>query len=477
MADDQKPKTMDINDLVRELSKSSTSPAAPTPTPAPQAPRPTFPTSPSINSGPSAKPPISPPMTNPAPAPFMPKPAVPTTPTPPPVTPFQPKPPEMSRPQFNVPPKPFSQPKPASTPSSPSSSGSPAAPSTTPGVKEYQSSIRTMDEDISKIKQGQKPTGVDVPRKVEQVVPGPQPLPPKPAPPTGGPSQQFKVPSINLGEAQKTGPLAQSKNIPRPPSAPKAELKPQIYVPQEGQKGGNRNMLFVGIGIVAIVAGFAYWFFVLRQSAPEIVIESPTPTPTAIPTPTPLPLEKLGISEKVSIPSTSVFLSSLTTEMNARQPSLGQIRLYGIVDENQQKYSFKEFLTKLSIDTATLNDSGGLLDTKEWVLGSYGQIGRGQGGNFARPFIVITQKDSASATSLMNTWESRIINDLSKLFNLGKLSPQLSFTSDAYSGVSFRFVRIPDRDLGVAYAVFQNYLILGSSRDSFRAVIDTLTTP
>ncbi len=42
MADDQNPKTMDINDLVRELSKSSTSPA--TPSPAPQAPRPPFPT-------------------------------------------------------------------------------------------------------------------------------------------------------------------------------------------------------------------------------------------------------------------------------------------------------------------------------------------------------------------------------------------------------------------------------------------------
>ena len=74
----------------------------------------------------------------------------------------------------------------------------------------------------------------------------------------------------------------------------------------------------------------------------------------------------------------------------------------------------------------------------------------------------------------MNTWEPRIINDLAKLFNLGKLSPQLSFTSDVYSGVSFRFVRIPNKDSGIAYAIFQNYLVLGSSRDSFRAVISVL---
>ncbi len=468
MADDQKPKTMDINDLVRELSKSSTSPAAPSPAPLPQAPRPTFPT---------PKPPMPPPITGSLPAPFIPKPSVPVAPILPPVTPPQPKPLEMPKPQFNVPPQPFSKPsqplagqaKPIPAPSSP------ATPLPTPGVKEYQSSIRTMGEDISKIKQGQQPTGVPVPRKVEQIVPVPPVTPPSAGQAKPGP--QFKVPSVSLGETRKTAPLAQSKDISRAPSVPKVEPKTQIYVPQQGQKGGNRNMLFVGIGAVAIVAGFAYWFFVLRLPTPEIVIESPTPTPTAILTPTPLPLEKLGIPEKVSIPSTSVFLSSLTTEMNARQPSAGQIRLYDIVDENQQKYSFKEFLTKFSIDTATLDDSGGLLDTKEWVLGSYGQIGTGQGVNFARPFIVLTQKDGTLATNLMSVWEPRIINDLAKLFNLSKPSPGLSFTPDVYSSVNFRFVRIPDRDLGVAYAVFQNYLILGSSRDSFRAVIDTLSTP
>ena len=424
MTDDQKPKIMDINDLVKELSKSSTSPVTSPQPVAPQPPRPSFPTPPSTSSGPTTRPSISiPPSVQPKPAP--------TLITPPP----------------------------------------------TSGVKEYQSSIRTMGEDISKLKQGQQPMGVPFPRKVEQIVPAPQPLPSKPV----MPSPQFKIPDVNLGEIRKAAPMAPTKSVPSPqptpPLTPKVEPKSQIYVPQEGSQSGNRNMLYVGIGAKAIVAGFSYWFFVLRAPAPVVVEESPVPTPIQTPTPTPFPFEKLGIAEKISIPSTSVFLSSLTTEMSVRQPMAGQIKVYDIVDENQQKYSFKEFLTKLSIDTATLNDSGGLLDTKEWVLGSYGQIGTGQGGNFARPFIVITQKDSASATSLMNTWESRIINDLSKLFNLGKLSPQLSFTSDAYSGVSFRFVRIPDRDLGVAYAVFQNYLILGSSRDSFRAVIDTLTTP
>ncbi len=453
MADDQKPKTMDINDLVRELSKSSTSPAAPTPIP--QTLKPPFPTSPSMDSGPLAKPPMPPPM-----APRS---------TPPPPVPTKP---EMPKPQFNVSPQPFNQPKPAPAPS-------PTAPLPTPGVKEYQSSIRTMNEDISKLKQGQQPMGVPVPRKVEQVVPAtpPPPMPPKPA----MPSQQFKVPSVNLGETQKSAPIAPPKtvpgiNVPKIPSAPKAggpAPAPKIYVPQEEQKGGNRDMLFIGIGVVVLVAGFSYWFFVLRTLSPEVVIETPTPTPTVTPTPILSPLAKLGIVEKVSIPSTSVFLTALTAEMNARRPAISQIKLFDIVDENQSKYSFKEFLTKLSIDTSTLNDSTGLLDTKEWVFGLYGQLGS----STARPFIVITQKDNDSATTLMNAWEPKMISDLAKLFNISNPSSNLAFTSDVYSNINFRFVRIPDKDLGVAYAIFQNYLILGSSRDSFRAVIDALVTP
>src|SRR3989338_9387336 len=75
-------KTMDINDLVRELSKSSTTPVAPTPPPAPssQAPKPSFPA------------PVSPTL-----KPFIP------TPAPSPIKPPMPKPMETPRPQFTAP--------------------------------------------------------------------------------------------------------------------------------------------------------------------------------------------------------------------------------------------------------------------------------------------------------------------------------------------------------------------------------------
>src|SRR3989344_2721356 len=104
MADDQKPKTMDIDDLVRELSKSSSTPTTLPPTSGSvpqQANRPSFPTLPiqpkqsldaesrTLDSSSKsnmdlgrigAKPPM-----------------------PPPITPLAPKPLEMPKPQFNAP--------------------------------------------------------------------------------------------------------------------------------------------------------------------------------------------------------------------------------------------------------------------------------------------------------------------------------------------------------------------------------------
>jgi len=225
-------------------------------------------------------------------------------------------------------------------------------------------------------------------------------------------------------------------------------------------------------GIAIIFAGL-YWFLIIRTQTPEIVEEIPTPTPTQTSTPPPSAFDKLGSIEEITIPSTSVFSSSLTSEMSTRQPVTGQIRLYSIVDENQQKYSFKDFLIKLNIDTSLLNSE--ILDTEEWTLGVYGQLGASQNTSM-RPFIVLVQNDSTSTTSLMNIWEPKLITDLSSLFNLTDISTNLSFTPDIYSNINFRFIRIPDRDLGVAYAVFQNYLVFASSRDSFRAIIDALTT-
>jgi len=512
MADDQKPTTMDINDLVKELSKSSTNPVTPTPQPAggsappTQAPRPIPPT---------PKPPVSPPMaglhaTPPAPAlPIQPKqslgaesrtldsssksnmdlgrigakPFVPPTTVRPPIVPSPTPKPEAPRPQFNVPPQSFAQSKPAPAPSPVT------PPPATSGVKEYQSSIRTMNEDISNIKQGQKPAGINIPRKVEQVTPpSSQPVPPKSNQPAGGPSQQFKVPSVNLGESQKTGPLAQSKNASKPPQT--TEQKSQIYVPESGSKGGNRNMMFLGIGAMALVAGFAYWFFVLRSPAPEIVIETPTPTPTETPAPTPTPtLSSMfsGVSrESVSIKQTGA-LASFVSDTGQMVVSPGSFKTVGAVDVqvSSLSYGLTDLLAKLALKIPTELTSNIGNDSAVFVYGQKESFDS-KGNLLIEPtasnriVVVAELKDLSGVSEIITSWENSLSNDLKVLFSLGKSNKdQTSFTNNSYRNTNIRFWNFPYADRTIDYSIVvasngKTYFVVTNSREAMFGTIDRL---
>ena len=457
MADDQGQKNMGIDDLVRELSKSSTGSGG-IPPPAPQATRPSFPT---------------------------PKPPVQTMPTPP----------SAPRPQFNTPPQPFtrpSQPKPVPPPVG---RPTPSAPLPTSGVKEYQSSIRTMNEDISRLKQGQKPTGIDIPRKVEQAVPIPQPMPPKPI----MPSQQFKVPSVNLGDAQKTGPLAQSKDFSRPvpatpapvPIKPKIEPKPQIYIPEGGQKGGNRNMLFVGIGVVAIVAGFAYWFFILRSPAPTVVIESPTPTPkeTLVPTPTPtLTSIFYGVQKQsISIRPTNSLAFFVSDILGKVVVEPGSFKIIEATDAKigSLSYGFTDLLAKLALKVPSELINNFRNDSAMFVYGqkeSFDSKGNLKVGISApnRIVIIAELKDPVSGSQAVTKWEATLSGDLKVLFALGKASKnQPGFSDSSYRSMNIRYRNFPYPDKTIDYAMVsasngKTYLIVTDSRESIFATIDKL---
>lgn len=470
MADEQntKPKTMDINDLVRELSKSSTTPVAPTSPTAPssQAPRPSFPT------------PVSP-----IPKPFIPL-RPPSTPASGPTAPPSAKPMDPPRPQFTTPPKPVPP---------------PSTPLPTPGVKEYQSSIRTMNEDISNIKQGQQPTGVPVPRKVEQVTPTPSAGSGPSAKPTM-PSQQFKVPSVNLGETKKTSPLAQSKDFSKPsfptpppssakptiPAKPLTEPKPQIYIPQEGQKMGNRDALFLAIGGVALVAGFAYWFFVIRAPAPEIVIE--TPTPTAIPTPTPT-LEAMfsGVQKEGIIIKASNQLSSFVSDVAGMVIDPGAFKKLEATDTQTPPvtYNFSDLVAKLTlkIPAELISNIGN--DSAIFVYGqreSFDTKGNLQAGATASNRIIIVAEltNPSNSAEIATNWETSLSSDFKTLFTLGKsYKDQTSFTDNSYRSTNIRFWNFPYADRSIDYSMVvasngKTYFVITNSREAMFGTIDRL---
>ena len=454
MSDDQNSKTMDINDLVRELSKSSASPATP---PAPQAMRPPFSTP---NSPVSSPPPSS------------------STTPPPPVGPLPIRPLEMTKPQFNVPPQTFSQPKPAPSPVAPLP--------TTPDVKEYQSSIRTMNEDISKLKQGQKPTGIDIPRKVEQVVSVPQtPSPAGQVKPTV-PSQQFKVPSVNLGETRKTAPIASVNNIPRAPSAPKVEPKTQIYVPQEGQKGGNRrNMLFMGIGAIVLVSGFSYWFFVLRSPVPEVVIESPTPRPS----PTETPIQSLlaifsGVQTQTFLVTPNETVNDFIQGVKNGNINGGEfIKIH--TSDDDTSLTITQFLDNFKLSYPTNlgyligQDSSILIYGQKEIFDFNGQL-KTDAVVEKRLAFVSEVRDAVMVLQAGRVWETEMTENLKTIFQLdpNKQAGQ-DFADNFYRGVGIRYKNFPYADKSIDYAVVtsfngKSYLVITGSRETMYATIDKL---
>lgn len=461
MADDQGPKIASIDELVNELTKknSSTPPSG----------------------GPAPSTPPKPPMGSQ----FQPNPMPAPTPAPKTVAPQ----PEIPKPKFTPPPPPSAMPRPAPSPAPTAPSAKPPmssvqAPSAPPtgGPKEYQSSIRTMKDDIATLKQGQKPAGVDVPRIMQ-----PSPLPSAPVapkPPVPGQPQQFKMPSVDLGQAEKTGPLPQTKPerpFPSPVPTPSPE-KTQVYVPPsagQGISGGGNNRLFMVIGGAALFLGFLYWFLVLRAPAPEIV-STPTPTPTPVATPVATLSELFNAQEyTMSIDASNSedsFSASLST-VAVEGGKFRQIRLKDMQGGNVPWTSLA------SVSQQVLNSLGG-----EVAVFAYGQKEMfGQNGQLnpaapvgTRAVIVAEVRDASSAIQWITAWEPTMTEAFRKPFSLNPAQqPDPNFMNSSYQGASIRFRNFPfpDRsiDVGVISSINRKiYLVIAGSRESMFSSIEAL---
>lgn len=428
MADDQGSKTQTIDDLMKELTNRSPSTQTPPKT---------------ANPFPSPRPPTG--ATSPTPSP--------TSPTPPP----------------------SAKPAPAPLPQQPGG---------------YQSSIRTMSDDISRLNQGQKPAGISVPRKIEPTTPTPiKPvelkvtLPPVP-PPAGGPVQprpmvppsQFKVPQVSLGEAQKSATLPQSRMPPVPPT--QKESKPSIYVPEVPRGGGNRKMLFGGIAVLVVLAGVLYWFLVLKPSNQEIVEESPTPIPTEVMVPKLADIFS-GTVSPITVDRANLA-QSLREKVEAMDVTTGTFAKVSISDSEGLNVS----LNDLVAIPQEVKDGLGL----DFVVLVYGQReafdGKGMPVTPTKSIdklaLVFEVKDRTLADQAMHNWEKTMAKDLQVAFSHDVLKESSKeFLDNYYQGNPIRYKNFSYPDSSIDYAIVlgsnaNNYLVISSSRESIYAAIDKI---
>ena len=479
MADDQTNKSTTIDSLVQELSKNNSRNQSSTTMPS--EPPPNLPGVKIEN-----KPTVLPPSIRPS-EPLKP----PTPPRPQPLTSAS----MPSKPPVSMPPRPTAPPPlPTAWQARPSPSpiASPDAMKPSP-VQEYKSSIRTMNEDIASIKSGQKPFGVDIPRKVTQEIPRVS-LPAVPKPEITRPSAP-RPSIVGLGKAERIGQLP-STAIPKEPiglSKP-PEIQPSVIIPGEKRRFG-ATMLYLFIAGIFVIGGFSYWYLVLRVSEPEVIM-SPVPEPTRTVTPTPVvkslkdifgkdrgfefSLFDIGTSKNVS-DDFKVFVKTL------KVPNRGLLRIDLVQDINGTLVPLS-WLDMFDMNL-TFYPSGLRVSIVDSVTLVYGQseIFKKDGTvsfnakDVKKTVFVARIADTASIDTIMKDWEPTISDDLADYLLIDDAlinGKDVKFLNNIYNGVAIKYKNFPFPDTTVDYAVFkaagQNYLVIAGSREAMYVVIDML---
>ncbi len=414
--------------------------------PQPSAPKPTD----SIRSAPPASPTLPPPTS-------IPRPPIANTP----VKPLQPLPPSPLKTPITGNPSPL--------PTNPANSQS-----TTPTSP---SSLRTMQSDISALNQGKAPTGVPIDKSPAT------PVAPKPSGPIIKPAPGFGTPNLPPLPTQPATPPQRTTGLPPlpssiPPLQPASPSITPISIPDHS--GGSSKILVIVLIIILVVGGggFGIWYFIQNRATPVAV--SPTPSPTESSTPSPAPLTPRALFEKIfgqigiiTLPTTNPLAAIRTALASSAAIPNAPASVFQLHDETGTQLTFSDVVTRLKIPVPTTVDLLSF-NSPDWIVGSFHQ--QSNTGHIERPVIIIPLNDTGAAKTALTAWEPSLSQDLGSLLGYTIKKP-IPFKEDFYNGLSFRYVQVPDKDSGLAYTIVNNSLVIASSRDSFRYIVDALQQP
>ena len=353
-----------------------------------------------------------------------------------------------------------------------------------PSPKEYQSSIRTMAGDISNLKAGQKPVGIDV-RKITELpsqkpalTPTPPPIPPKPTGP---------LPKISLGEMEKSGSMRTP--VPTSPLPTKPSPAPTMPISPLPPKRKNNILLWTIILLILLAgAGLGYWYF--DMSEPEVVIESPTPSETPTQTPEVKKLtEYFPTTRQTSMPTGHDPLKFFTDYTKSIPSVAGQFNRYDIIFSQKgasQSLSFESalqiFLLKYPNDLLqSLGSESVLLGYgQQEVFDKAGQKSILPNNNPTKLVLIAESAVPLQMANSIRSWEQTITADLNSLFGL-QLPKDAQFMDNTYSGVAIRYINGPNPDTSIDYGIVstangKSYLVIAGSREAMYAAIDRLRT-
>ncbi len=301
---------------------------------------------------------------------------------------------------------------------------------------------------------------------------------------TGEPQSPF---GITSAVTPKRSPSTYSARSITEKGLPSAALEGNILINQQSQ---SHKMLWIGVfAVVFLLAGIlGAWRFLLDGKIPfnykEKTLEPPsasntmekvseiqkTPEENSAPVPQPFSSDKPNYlsfdTETVSPEDIRATLSQVAERI--KKSNLTKPIEFLVTDQNNNPLAFSRFalLLKLELDSKIL-----ALTQETFSLYAYNDAG------WVRFGLVLNFKDTdtQTATDAVKETESKLPYAL-RAFTLEpniNIEKKLALQSSHYNGLDIRFINFDiDNKISLDYAFYANRLIIGTSKNTLRAIFD-----
>lgn len=278
-------------------------------------------------------------------------------------------------------------------------------------------------------------------------------------------------------EKQTTSPFLTQAVPEKKEIAPKSQVQFQSKIPPKADFNKDtkwKKLLFAGISIffVLVLAAGGYYFWITQQSGQE---EENAPLTQTLPKE-----DALTFSiEKPNYLSVDIANSDSAKIKETLEKYADKVSLSGalapvefiVTDEKNNPVGFENFASKIGISFSSGVFSS-LSSEKSFSLFIYNDNDK------ARFGLAIDSKDDYKLQQAIFQEEPDLPNDLGPLLrNLPYSATGKSFSTGSYAGTEIRYTNLTTpNDLSIDYAIFDNKLVIGTTKMTIQSVMDYISS-
>lgn len=231
----------------------------------------------------------------------------------------------------------------------------------------------------------------------------------------------------------------------------------------------------IAVLIIAIIAGGGYYFWTTRQNAEEVVVTPPITEPEPEPTPEPV-VAKFSTDKPNDLQINPAFNKTQIQDVIEQSGvAIAQAKIatpveFVVSDQNNNPLTFKVFAKQMEL-TLSQNLLNQLGDKFSLFVYYHAQD------NDYRTGLAIDIKSAGSLKNILKNEEAKFISEIEPIYILsfGQSSNDTPYKGSLYNGVEIRYKNIQDPEsLSLDYAIFNDKLVIGTTKMTFRSIIDYL---